>query len=219
MDIVALTVSRALPRARSLVEHVGDRDGAPCPVVDRRKSRMVPTRAALSVAAAALATVGVSACGGSSTADDTVARAPAPTSTATPTCPTPAHVKPADWSSKVPADLPKPPNAHIDDETTAQDGVHIVKFSTPSSLRDSVLFVVEKLPKAGYVLGRGDAEASEADAPFIHGDTRGLIRMLQVGLCQTQWLLATVDTSQQTGNSPLLTPHTPTGSPSPLPFG
>jgi hypothetical protein len=86
-------------------------------------------------------------------------------------------------------------------------------------LRDSVIFVVEHLPKAGYVLGRGDAEATEADAPFLHGSTRGLIRMLQTGLCTTDWLLATVDTQTPVANSPLLTPHTPSGSPSPLPFG
>jgi hypothetical protein len=83
-----------------------------------------------------------------------------------------------------------------------------------------VIFVVDKLPKAGYVLGRGDAEAAEADAPFIHGNVRGLVRMLETAPCQTLWLLATVDTSAQSnGNSPLLTPHTPSGSPSPLPFG
>ena len=121
---------------------------------------------------------------------------------------------------QVPADFPKPPNARIQDSTTASDGVHIVKFGTQTSLRDSVLFVVNKLPKAGYVLGRGDAEAAEADAPFIHGSIRGLVRMLEAGPCQTLWLLATIDTSSSSGaNSPLLTPHTPSGSPSPLPFG
>ena len=93
-----------------------------------------------------------------------------------------------------------------------------MKFSTPTSLRDSVLFVVRKLPKAGYVLGRGDAEATEADAPFVHGGTRGLVRMLGTAPCSTLWLLATVD-STATSSSPLLTPHTPTASPSPLPFG
>jgi hypothetical protein len=180
---------------------------------------MVPFRGSLVAAGAVLlATVGLTGCGGSSSAD-TAARPSTVTTSAAPTCPKPSHVEPAKWPAKVPADLPKPPGAHIDDAQTAQDGVHIVKFSTQSSLRDSVLFVVEKFPAAGYTLGRGDAEASEADAPFIHGETRGLVRMLQVGLCQTQWLLATVDTSVSTGNSPLLTPHTPSGSPSPLPFG
>jgi hypothetical protein len=180
---------------------------------------MVPIRRELIAAGVLVLAATVTACGGSSGGTDAVATPSTATTSAAPSCPKPSNVKPAHWSSKVPADLPKPPYAHIDDEETTQDGVHIVKFSTQTSLRDSVLFVVEKLPKAGYVLGRGDAEASEADAPFVHGDIRGLIRMLQVGLCNTQWLLATVDTSASVGNSPLLTPHSPSGSPSPLPFG
>jgi hypothetical protein len=183
-------------------------------------SDMVPFRGSLLAAGAVIvAAVGLTGCSGSSGADTAARPSAVTTTTAAPSCPKPSHVEAAKWPAKVPADLPKPPGAHIDDQQTAQDGVHIVKFSTQTSLRDSVLFVVEKFPAAGYTLGRGDAEASEADAPFIHGDTRGLVRMLQVGLCQTQWLLATVDVAASTGNSPLLTPHTPTGSPSPLPFG
>lgn len=180
---------------------------------------MVPFRGSLVVGAVVLATVGLTGCGGGSSKTDAVAQPTATTTSAAPTCPSPPAVKPAEWSAKVPADLPKPPGARIDDEESTSDGVHIVKFTTHTSLRDSVIFVVEKFPKAGYTLGRGDAEATEADAPFVHGNIRGLVRMLQLGLCQTQWLLATVDTSASVGNSPLLTPHSPTGSPSPLPFG
>ena len=145
----------------------------------------------------------------------------APTATPTPTassCPSPAKGAAANWSAKIPADLPKPPNAHIDESQTTADGVHIVKFTTPTSLRESVLFVVQELPKAGYVLGRGDAEATEADAPFVHGNNRGLVRMLELAPCRTQWLLAVVDT-QAGGTSPLLPTHSPSGSTSPLPFG
>ena len=183
-------------------------------------SDMVPFRGSLVAAGAALLiTVGLTGCSGSSGSSAAPRPSAATTSAATPTCPAPSNVKPVQWPAKVPADLPKPPGARIDDTQNTSDGVHIVKFTTQTSLRDSVIFVVQKLPKAGYTLGRGDAEASEADAPFVHGDIRGLIRMLQVGLCQTQWLLATVDTSASTGNSPLLTPHTPSTSPSPLPFG
>jgi hypothetical protein len=120
----------------------------------------------------------------------------------------------------VPADLPKPPNATITDNTTTSDGVHITKFTTPSSLRDGILFVVRKLPKAGYQLGRGDAEVTEADAPFVHGDLRGMVRMLATQPCTTLWLLATVkSTGPATGGSPLLPSRSPSGSPSPLPFG
>ena len=180
---------------------------------------MLRTRGAYCLALVAVATV-LTGCSGSGSAPSATPTAavsqPAPTTPAP--CPTPAKTKPAKWPVQVPHDLPKPPDATIQDQQTASDGVHIVKFSTPSSLRESVLFVVRKLPKAGYVLGRGDAEAAEADAPFVHGETRGLVRMLEVGTCQTLWLLATVDASSQS-NSPLLTPHTPSGSPSPLPFG
>lgn len=181
---------------------------------------MLRTRGASCLALMAVVTL-LTACGGSgsSSAGSTNAAAPAVTPSIPAPCPTPAKSKPTKWPSRVPADLPKPPNATIQSQLTAADGVHIVKFSTPTSLRDSVLFVVNNLPKAGYVLGRGDAEAAEADAPFVHGSVRGLVRMLEVAPCQTLWLLATVNASSQTSQSPLLTPHTPTGSPSPLPFG
>jgi len=137
-------------------------------------------------------------------------------------CPTPSVAKRTQWPAAVPADLPKPPNATVTENTTTSDGVHITKFTTPMSLRESVLFVVGKLPKAGYVLGRGDAEVTEADAPFVHNstDTRGLVRMLATQPCTTLWLLATVKAnSSPTGGSPLLPTHSPSGSPSPLPFG
>jgi hypothetical protein len=173
---------------------------------------------AVGCVAAAAATV-LTACGGSGSSPAAAPTAAVPATTSAAPCPTPAKAKPVQWPAKVPQDLPKPPNAHIDDQLTASDGVHIVKFTTPTSLRESVLFVVQQLPKAGYVLGRGDAEAMEADAPFVRGNTRGLVRMLEAGPCQTQWLLATVDMASQSANSPLLTPHTPSSSPSPLPFG
>ena len=180
---------------------------------------MLRTRGAYCLVVAAVAGVltGCSGSGSSPSATPTAA-ASVPTATTPAPCPSPPKTKPAKWPVQVPHDLPKPPDASIQDQQTASDGVHIVKFTTPTSLRESVLFVVRKLPKAGYVLGRGDAEATEADAPFVHGNTRGLVRMLEVGTCQTLWLLATVDSSSQT-NSPLLTPHSPSGSPSPLPFG
>jgi hypothetical protein len=181
---------------------------------------MLRTRGASCLAFVSLAVV-LTACSGSSSpnAGPTNTVAPVVTPSTPAPCPTPAKSKPTKWPSRVPKDLPKPSNATVQQQLNASDGVHIVKFSTPTSLRDSVLFVVDKLPKAGYVLGRGDAEAAEADAPFIHGNTRGLVRMLEVAPCQTLWLLATVDASAQGTNSPLLTPHTPSGTPSPLPFG
>lgn len=178
---------------------------------------MTLTRAGSVVAVLATGTVLVG-CGGSS-GPGPVSRPTAPTVITPSACPQPPEAPPAQWPSTVPADLPKPPNATVGDTQTGDDGVTIVKFTTPTSLRESVLFVVRQLPKAGYVLGRGDAEATEADAPFVHNNLRGLLRMILIAPCTTQWLLATVDTSKPVGGSPLLPPHTPSGSPSPLPFG
>ena len=158
----------------------------------------------------------LSGCSGSSS-PSSQPTAPVPTTPAA--CPQPSDPKPTNWPPIVPDDLPKPANATIDSADTAPDGVRIVKFTTPQSLREAVLFVVRELPKAGYVLGRGDAEAAEADAPFVHNDLRGLVRMVVTGECRTQWLLATVDMSAPDSGSPLLPQHTPSGSPSPLPFG
>lgn len=158
----------------------------------------------------------LSACGGSTTPS---ASSPATSSTqpsALACGPTPSGDR---FPANVPADLPKPPGAHVLSSTTTPDGVRIVRFMTPTSLRQSVIFVVEQLPKAGYVLGRGDAEANEADAPFVHGNLRGLMRMIVAGDCKTEWLLALADVSSGVpGTSPLLKPHL-SNSPSPLPFG
>jgi hypothetical protein len=122
------------------------------------------------------------------------------------------------WPVEVPQDMPKVPNGKIVHDFATPDGVHVTELMVPDSLRESVLFVVRRLPKAGFALGRGDAEATEADAPFVHGSVRGLVRMVELGDCRTEWLLATVNAVSGNGNSPLLTPHTPSGSPSPLPF-
>jgi hypothetical protein len=172
---------------------------------------MVRTFSAL--AAAALAVV-LTGCGASSAGPVAATGSPKP-SLSPQACSTKGHTTTTHWPQSVPKELPKPPNATINEPpSTTTDGVHIVKFTTPTSLRESVLFVVQRFPKAGFALGRGDAEATEADAPFQHEGTTGLVRMLLMGECQTQWLLATVDTAH---HSPLLVPH-PSGSASPLPF-
>lgn len=179
---------------------------------------MQPVRLAATIVAALVTAVTVGGCGGGSTP----AAAPAPSQSAytPPPCPTPKVAKPTAWPSFLPADLPKPINATIQPKsiTTTRDGVHIVRFETPTSLRESVLFIVNKYPKAGYALGRGDAEATEADAPFVHGDIRGVTRISSITQCQTLWLTAVAKVTTS-GTTPLVPPRTPSGSPSPLPFG
>jgi hypothetical protein len=181
---------------------------------------MLPVRLA-AVTTAVLVTAGALAgCGGGS-GTPSPAAAPTPSAYTPPPCPTPATSKPTNWPKSLPADLPKPLNATITPNgvSTTPDGVHIVKFTTPASLRDSVLFIVHSYPKAGYALGRGDAESTEADAPFIHGQIRGVTRISMLSQCQTLWLTATVNARSQLGNTPMIPPRKPSSSPSPLPFG
>ena len=136
---------------------------------------------------------------------------------ALPTC-APAPNKPYTWPKPVPADLPKLPGVTMGETKQTADGLTVVRFSTQSSLRDGVLFIVKSLPPAGFVLGRGDAEATEADAPFSKGDLRGVLRGISREQCATEWLLAITRTKAGGTGNPLL-PARPGTSPSPLPFG
>jgi hypothetical protein len=174
----------------------------------------------LPVVAAVLALAG---CTSSSTPEAApTSAAPSPTAappmvSRLPTC-TPAPAVAYTWPKPVPADLPKLPGVTLGQTKQTADGLTVVRFSTATSLREGVLFIVKRLPAAGYVLGRGDAEATEADAPFNKGDLRGVLRGISREACSTEWLLAVTRRSQNGTGNPLL-PMRPGVSPSPLPFG
>lgn len=118
------------------------------------------------------------------------------------------------WPDAVPADLPQPPTTTVTGVEERDDGLTVVRFTTATSIRQSVLFLVEQMPAAGYTLARGDAENTEADAPFVKGGLRGVMRMIAVEDCRTDWLMAL--TRGAPGGNPLL-PARPSASP--LPFG
>lgn len=124
------------------------------------------------------------------------------------------------WPSPLPADLPQPPGATYTG-TTSRGQLTVVRFTSAHSLRESVVFVVHALPAGGYTLGRGDAEPAEADAPFVNGDVRGVMKMQVLGQCATQWLVVATRAKLPASGSPLLpTPtHPPGSTPTPLPFG
>jgi hypothetical protein len=146
-----------------------------------------------------------------------VAPTPPPSPSPSPSCP-PGELAPVgSWPPEIPPDLPRPAGARIEKVETAPNGVTIVRFSTRNSLREGVLHVVREFPKHGFTLGRGDAEVSEADAPFQRGDVRGLVRMLSRGACSTLWLIA-VSRSGPDG-VPVAPGYSPPATASPLPFG
>ena len=193
-------------RGSVVAEAVRHGDGA---YADSVRRRLLPL----------LALVALTGC--SDSGDPTATTSPAPTRTAaTPpsACPAPAGTE-LDWPAAVPADLPKPPGASEAQVESRTDGLTVVKFTTPISIRESVLFVIDAMPKAGYTLARGDAENTEADAPFVKGDLRGVLRMIAVQECRTDWLMALARATPggaPGGGAPLL-PGRPNASP--LPFG
>lgn len=142
---------------------------------------------------------------------------PAATVAAAPSCPpAPAGFS---WPAQVPQDLPTPPAATLTEVQDRDDGLTVVTFSTSTSIRQAVLFLIEAMPRAGYTLARGDAENTEADVPFVKGGLRGVMRMIAVEPCRTDWLMALAKggPAAPPGGGPPLLPPRPGASP--LPFG
>jgi hypothetical protein len=171
--------------------------------------------ALLALAGVVLVVSGCSSSSSSAQATPSATPAPAPTTTPTP-CPA-RPGKPFSWPAAMPQDLPKPPGSTFLSTTTSADHVTIVRLTSSMSLQQSVLFVLDKVNKAGFTLGRGDAEPSEADAPFGRGNVRGVYKMVARDSCVTDWLVATATVTF--GNSPVLPTASRGPSSSPLPFG
>ena len=124
-----------------------------------------------------------------------------------------------EWPQAVPASLPKPPGSAISSVRLIGAATYVV-FTTPTSLRSSTLYLVSSLTHAGYTLARGDAEATEADAPFVGESVVGAIRLTLTENCLTTWTLAVEPrTAAVPGAAPSLIPYHPGASARPLPFG
>ena len=141
------------------------------PLVTGRHRR---TSAAL-VAVAALTTPALVGCGGGS--DNPTVAAPSASG-----CPSSALAADS-WPSAVPSDLPTLPGLHVTSTQSTSSGAHMVSAESPVALREAVRTLVTELPKAGYSLGKGDAEADEADAPFSKGDLHGSFRLSAQSSC------------------------------------
>jgi hypothetical protein len=164
----------------------------------------------------ALAALLVAGCSGGTPAARVAPTSTPASSTPAPTCPK-TQAPAFSWPAEFPRDLPKPPAAAFK-QVQRQGGVTSVRFSTTTSLRESLLFTLGAIPRAGFTIGRGDAEPAEADVPFGRGDLRGIYKMIVLGRCSTDWLVAVARISP-TGGSPILPTPKPGPSSSPLPFG
>jgi len=194
-------------------------DGSQPPLYSVAVTRAPAPLPGLAAACALLLLAGCS--GGSSSTAAPVAAGTAPLASGT--APTSAVACPDagdggfPWPAGIPTDLPQPPGAVLTDTSPAAGGLTVVKFTTEQSLREGVLHLVRALQPAGYTLGRGDAEAAEADAPFTRGALRGIFRLVARDACTTDWLLAVAP--EVPGAEPLLPPSSGSAPPSPLPFG
>ena len=133
-----------------------------------------------------------------------------------PTCPA-TSVPAQTWPIEVPADLPKPKSSKLS-AVTQENGVTIVRFDTGTSLREGLIPLLSGLRTNGYEIGRGDAEAREADVPFARTGVRGIFKMVAVADCHTAWVLG-ITRNGGVGTGPTLPGFTPPPSANPLPFG
>lgn len=166
----------------------------------------------------AAAVLTLTACAGEAndpTARPTASGAPA---TQAPTCPPAAKLANDGWPKDVPSVVPRPDGLKVDRVDKSQGNVTQIRSQVPMSVREALVWIVREFPNAGFTLGRGDAEATEVDAPFQRGPAlRGLVRVFLIpgNLCNTLWLYAIVRNT----NAPYDIGYTPPPSSTPLPFG
>ena len=124
---------------------------------------------------AALTTPALIGCGAGS--DNPTVAAPSVSA-----CPSSASAADS-WPAAVPSDLPTLPGLQVSSTQSTSSGAHMVSAQAPVALREAVRVLVTELPKAGYSLGKGDAEADEADAPFSKGGVHGSFRLSAASVC------------------------------------
>lgn len=171
-----------------------------------------PLRRAGAIVIVAVLAIAVGGCAKKSPVAVVTQPSPAPL----PTC-APATVPPQTWPIEVPADLPKPKSSKLS-AVTQENGVTIVRFDTSTSLREGLIPLLSGLRSGGFEIGRGDAEAREADVPFARTGVRGIFKMVAVADCHTTWVLG-VTRQGSVGTGPTLPGFSPPPSAHPLPFG
>lgn len=99
---------------------------------------------------------------------------------------------PAGLPADFPADFPAPAGAVDSVADDADPAVVAVRFPSTMSLSESVPFVLEQLPAAGFEIVGGDQEPHEADVVFARDELRGQMRIARVDDCTTFWLVQVI---------------------------
>jgi hypothetical protein len=90
-----------------------------------------------------------------------------------PGCKLPKRILTPSW---LPDDLPLPHGLYASQRLGESTGYHRGLFVIPLSTQQFVRYVLDKWPKAGWQLGRGDAEPGEAEDQFIKGKSFGAFK-------------------------------------------
>jgi hypothetical protein len=85
--------------------------------------------------------------------------------------------------SPLPSDFPLPAGTRITSATTLSQNQILVAGLVPADLQEAAAFFNEMLPERGYQVGVGDAEATEAEAPFTGNGFRGRWRVNEIPAC------------------------------------
>ncbi len=94
-----------------------------------------------------------------------------------PDCKYPERIATPEW---LPKDLPFPVGVYTYEDLSDSAGYHRALMVIPSDLTTWTKFVLEEWPKAGYVLGRGDAEPGEVEDQFLKAPTVGAFKAVSV---------------------------------------
>ena len=96
-----------------------------------------------------------------------------PSDAVLPECDYPPQIEMPDW---LPGDLPLPEGTYAFEHLDKAGDYHRTLFVVPASLEEIATLVLEEWPKAGYILGRGDAEPGEIENFFTKPPAAGAFK-------------------------------------------
>ena len=146
---------------------------------------------------------------------------PSPPGPSLPACKLPKKLSYPSW---VPKDLPLPQGIYRSQRLPEEAGYHRSLFVIPVSTVQFARFVLSKWPKAGWQLGRGDAEPGEVEDQFLKSPAFGAFKAQDMACSPAHSIMLLIYVPDRSklpgastqGGSPL-PGQTPT--PSSTPFG
>jgi hypothetical protein len=111
------------------------------------------------------------------------ARAAEPAEDAAPTVRPCAHAgAPVNIPSEFPKTIPLPPATLITSAKSSEAGAVLIGF-IPMGLEEATHFFMQRLPDAGFQLGRGEVEQHEAEARFGGNGVSGYFKVRSIPDC------------------------------------